>query len=184
VVATAARAPQERRRGTCRLIVANPGRVTMRLRVIAVGERVPAWIDAGIAEYRSRLPRAFQLDITTVRASPRTQGKPTPVLLEAEATRLQAAVPDGYVRVALDEHGRSLDTRALAAAIARWRSEAPGIAFWIGGADGLAPGLRTRASMTLSLSALTLPHALARLVLVEQIYRCVSLIENHPYHRE
>jgi 23S rRNA (pseudouridine1915-N3)-methyltransferase len=86
--------------------------------------------------------------------------------------------------VALDERGRSLDTRGFAGAIERWRAEAPGIAFWIGGPDGLAPALVARASMTLSLSALTLPHALARLVLVEQLYRCVSLIENHPYHRE
>jgi 23S rRNA (pseudouridine1915-N3)-methyltransferase len=105
-------------------------------------------------------------------------------MMEAEAARLEAATPDGFVRVALDEHGRSLDTRAFAAAIERWRTHAPGIAFWIGGPDGLDPALAARASMILALSALTLPHALARLVLVEQIYRCVSLIEHHPYHRE
>ncbi|MCA3071815.1 MAG: 23S rRNA (pseudouridine(1915)-N(3))-methyltransferase RlmH [Rhodocyclaceae bacterium] len=156
----------------------------MRFRVIAVGERVPAWIDEGIAEYRGRLPRLYRLEVTPVKASPRTQGKPVAAMMEAEASRLEAAVPEGFVRVALDEHGRSLDTRAFAAAIERWRSEVPGIAFWIGGPDGLAPALAARASMTLALSALTLPHALARLVLVEQIYRCVSLLEHHPYHRE
>jgi len=152
--------------------------------VIAVGQRVPDWIEAGIAEYRKRLPRTFRLEVTAVRASPRTQGKPVPVLMAAEAERLEAAVPEGFIRVALDEHGRSLDTRALAGTIEQWRVRAPGVAFWIGGADGLDPGLRSRASMTLALSALTLPHALARLVLVEQLYRCVSLIEHHPYHRE
>ncbi len=156
----------------------------MRFRVIAVGERVPAWIDAGISDYRSRLPRLYRLEVATVKASPRTQGKPVAVMMDAEAERLEAAVPDGFVRVALDEHGRSLDTRAFATAIERWRGEAPGIAFLIGGPDGLAPALAARASMTLALSALTLPHALARLVLVEQLYRCVSLIEHHPYHRE
>lgn len=156
----------------------------MRFQVIAVGERVPAWIAEGIADYRGRLPRAYRLDLTPVKASPRTQGKPVPAMMEAEAARLEAAVPDGFVRVALDEHGRALDTRAFATAIERWRVQAPGIAFWIGGPDGLDPALAARASMTLALSALTLPHALARLVLVEQIYRCVSLIEHHPYHRE
>jgi len=156
----------------------------LRFRVIAVGERVPAWIDAGIVEYRNRLPRSFPLEIHAVRASPRTEGKPMAVLRSAEAVRLEAAAPDGFIRVALDEHGKALDTRALAAAMERWRGQAPGVAFFIGGADGLAPELLARASMTLALSALTLPHALARLVLVEQIYRCVSLIEHHPYHRE
>lgn len=145
---------------------------------------MPAWIDEGIAEYRGRLPRLYRLEVTPVKASPRTQGKPVAAMMEAEAGRLEAAVPDGFVRVALDEHGRSLDTRAFAAAIERWRAQAPGIAFWIGGPDGLDPALAARASMTLALSALTLPHALARLVLVEQIYRCVSLLEHHPYHRE
>jgi 23S rRNA (pseudouridine1915-N3)-methyltransferase len=156
----------------------------MRFRVIAVGERVPAWIDAGIADYLGRLPRQYRLEVATVKASPRTQGKPVAAMMEAEAARLEAATPEGFVRVALDEHGRSLDTRAFAAAIERWRTHAPGIAFWIGGPDGLDPALAARASMILALSALTLPHALARLVLVEQIYRCVSLIEHHPYHRE
>ncbi|MEI6319645.1 MAG: 23S rRNA (pseudouridine(1915)-N(3))-methyltransferase RlmH [Pseudomonadota bacterium] len=156
----------------------------MRFRVIAVGERVPAWIDAGIADYLGRLPRQYRLEVATVKASPRTQGKPVVAMMEAEAARLEAATPEGFVRVALDEHGRSLDTRAFAAAIERWRTHAPSIAFWIGGPDGLDPALAARASMTLALSALTLPHALARLVLVEQIYRCVSLIEHHPYHRE
>ena len=156
----------------------------MRFLVIAIGQRVPDWIEAGIAEYRNRLPRTFRLEVTAVRASPRTQGKPVPVLMAAEAERLESAVPDGFIRVALDEHGRSLDTRTLAGAIEQWRLQAPGVAFWIGGADGLDPGLRSRASMTLALSSLTLPHALARLVLVEQLYRCVSLIEHHPYHRE
>jgi 23S rRNA (pseudouridine1915-N3)-methyltransferase len=156
----------------------------LRFLVVAVGERVPAWIDAGIAEYRSRLPRLYRLDVATVKAAPRTQGKPVPAMMQTEAARLEAAVPDGYVRVALDERGRSLDTRALATAVERWRAQAPGVAFWIGGPDGLDPALAARATMTLSLSALTLPHALARLVLVEQVYRCVSVIEHHPYHRE
>lgn len=152
--------------------------------MIATGERVPDWIDAGISDYRSRLPRRYMLEMTPVKASPRTQGKSVAVMMDAEAQRLEAAVPDGFVRVALDERGRSLDTRAFAAAIERWRDEAPGVAFLIGGPDGLAPALAARASMTLALSAFTLPHALARLVLVEQLYRCVSLLEHHPYHRE
>jgi 23S rRNA (pseudouridine1915-N3)-methyltransferase len=156
----------------------------MRLRVIAVGDRMPDWIDAGVEDYRARLPRAFALEVVAVRPAPRGEGRPVSTMLAAEAQRLRAATPQGHVTVALDERGRALATRALAGQIERWRERAPGVAFWIGGPDGLDAQLRDSANFQLSLSALTLPHALARLVLVEQIYRCVSLIGNHPYHRD
>lgn len=145
---------------------------------------MPSWIDAGVEDYRARLPRAFALEVVAVRPAPRGEGRPVPVMLAAEAQRLRAVTPDGYVTVAMDERGRALATRPLATQIERWRDHAPGVAFWIGGPDGLDPALREAAAFRLSLSALTLPHALARLVLVEQLYRCVSLIGNHPYHRD
>ncbi len=156
----------------------------MRFRVIAVGDRMPAWIDAGVEDYRSRLPRAFALEVVPVRAAPRGEGRPVAAMLAAEAQRLRAATPEGHLAVAMDERGKALGTRALAGQIERWRERASGVAFWIGGPDGLDPALREGADFQLSLSALTLPHAIARLVLVEQIYRCVSLIGHHPYHRD
>jgi len=156
----------------------------MRFRVIAVGERMPSWIDAGVEDYRARLPRAYPLDVVAVRAAPRSEARPVGAMLAAEAQRLRAATPADHVTVALDERGRTLSTRSLAGQIERWREHASGVAFWIGGPDGLAPDLRESATFQLSLSALTLPHALARLLLVEQLYRCVSLIGNHPYHRD
>jgi 23S rRNA (pseudouridine1915-N3)-methyltransferase len=152
--------------------------------VIAVGERMPAWVDAALADYLERLPREWRTTLVTVRAVRRGAGRPAADALAAESQRLLAAVPRGALLVALDERGTQLATRQFAARLARWREQHGVIAFVIGGADGLHDEVRQRAAFLLSLSAMTLPHALARVLLVEQLYRAVSLLAGHPYHRD
>ncbi len=155
----------------------------MRVRVIALGHRVPAWVAAGWDDYARRLPREWNLELLELKAEPRDRGKPVAQLLAAEAERIRVACR-GARLVALDERGRSWTTRALADALDRWRSDAEDIAFVIGSADGLDPALRAEAAAVVALSALTLPHALVRILLVEQLYRASALLAGHPYHRE
>jgi 23S rRNA (pseudouridine1915-N3)-methyltransferase len=156
----------------------------VKLAVVAVGHRMPAWVDAGFADYARRLPRECALELKEIRPEPRSSGKTAAQLAAAEAVRIRAAVPRGAVRVALDERGRALTTAQLAAQLGRWRDEGRDAAFIVGGPDGLDPAVRQGADLVLALSALTLPHALARVVLAEQLYRAFSILHNHPYHRE
>lgn len=155
----------------------------MKLRVVATGQRMPAWVAAGWDDYARRMPREFPLELVLLKAEPRDRGKPVPQLLAAEGVRIQAACKDARV-VALDERGAPWTTRMLAEALARWRDEASDAAFVIGSADGLADGVKRNASAVVALSALTLPHGLVRIIVAEQLYRAVSLLAGHPYHRE
>lgn len=156
----------------------------MRFMVIAVGTRVPRWAQEATAEYAKRMPRDLPLKLVELRSEPRASGKPAEALLRAEAARIHAALPAGVLRVALDERGRELTTSALARWIAGKSVEGCDIAFIIGGPDGLAPSIKEQAHLRLRLSSLTLPHALVRVVLAEQLYRAVSILRHHPYHRE
>jgi 23S rRNA (pseudouridine1915-N3)-methyltransferase len=156
----------------------------VRLVVVAVGTGQPRWVNEGFAEYARRLPRETPLELVAVRAESRTAGRTRPALLGTEAKRIEAAVPHGALRVALDERGRDLDTRALAALLGRWRQDGRDVAFLIGGPDGLDPTLKAAADSCIRLSSLTLPHGLARLMLAEALYRAASLLAGHPYHRE
>ena len=155
----------------------------MNLRVIAFGQRMPAWIDAGWDEYARRMPREFVLELVVLKAEPRDRGRTTAQMLAAEALRIAAASRDSRL-IALDERGQPWTTRTLAENLARWRDEARDIAFVIGSADGLADSVKRDAAATVALSALTLPHGLVRILVAEQLYRAVSLISHHPYHRE
>jgi 23S rRNA (pseudouridine1915-N3)-methyltransferase len=154
----------------------------MKLVVAAVGHRMPAWIDEGFHEYARRMPREMRLELAAVKPAAGAQGQGQDKA--AEAARLRAAVPAGAKLVALDERGKALTTAALAKQLERWREEGCDVAFAIGGADGLEAGLVKEAALVLSLSALTLPHALARVLLAEQLYRAWTILQNHPYHRE
>ena len=145
---------------------------------------MPDWVDAGVQEFARRMPRESPLTIVEVKAEPRTQGKPVEALLEAERVRIEQALPARARIVALDERGDDLTTVALAGRLRRWRGEGDDVALLIGGPDGLSPALKARAHELIRLSSLTLPHALARLLLAEALYRAVSLEANHPYHRE
>ena len=155
----------------------------MRLLVLAVGTRMPPWADAAFAEYAKRMPRHLPMTLLEIRPEPRTSGKPAAALCHAEGERIAQALPAGAMKVALDERGREFTTEALAQWLERMTGEGRDIAFLIGGADGLPPELKKNADLTLRLSAMTLPHALARVVLAEQLYRAVSINQNHPYHR-
>ena len=156
----------------------------MKLLVAAVGTRMPDWVDAGFAEYAKRLPRETPLTLIEVKPEPRNSGKPVAALMAAEAERLRTALPPRCRRVILDEHGSDLTTRSLADRLTQWLAAGDDVAFIIGGPDGLDAAVKRDAHETLRLSSLTLPHGLARVMLAETLYRAVSLIKGHPYHRE
>ena len=154
----------------------------MKLRVVALGHRMPAWVAAGWDDYARRMPREFALELCALKPEPR-DGKPIERLLAAEATRIAAACKGAPI-IALDERGRPWTTRELAAHLSSWRETAREVAFVIGSADGLAASVKRDAVALVALSALTLPHGLARVLLAEQLYRAASLVTGHPYHRE
>jgi 23S rRNA (pseudouridine1915-N3)-methyltransferase len=149
--------------------------------VAAIGHRMPAWVDAGFAEYAGRMPRDARIELTALKPAPR--GGELKRALESEGQRLLAALPAGCYRVALDERGTAFSTMELARRIASWRNAGRDIAFVIGGADGLPESVKKSSDLAWSLSPLTLPHGLARVLLAEQLYRAVSILHNHPYHR-
>ena len=155
----------------------------MKLRVVALGQRMPGWVDAGWDDYARRMPREFALELVLLKPESRDGGKPVAQMLAAEALRITAACKNARV-VALDERGQPWTTRVLAENLSRWRAEARDIAFVIGSADGLADTVKRDATAIVALSALTLPHGLVRVVVAEQLYRAVSLLSRHPYHRE
>ena len=155
----------------------------MNLRVVALGHRMPAWVAAGWSDYARRLPRDFALELVELKPAPRTGGRTVAQTLAAEAERIAAACR-GALTVALDERGRPWTTRILADRLTRWRDEARAVAFVVGSADGLADSVKRDAAEVVSLSAMTLPHCLVRVIVAEQIYRAASLLAGHPYHRE
>jgi len=142
---------------------------------------MPDWITAGFNEYTRRMPREAQISLLEIKPEPRTAGKITAQIMEAEAQRILAALPKNCRRIALDERGTQPTTRQL---MQDWMREGGDVAFIIGGADGLHESVKQAAQQLLALSALTLPHALVRVLLAEQLYRAYSLMHNHPYHRE
>ena len=155
----------------------------VRLLVVAVGARMPGWVDEAFEEYAKRMPRGMKTELIEIRPEPRSEGKPPERLMAAEAERIERAVPRGAFRVALDERGREMTTAELARWLEARRLDGGDLAFLIGGADGLAEGTKRGAQAMLRLSAMTLPHGLARVFLAEQLYRAAAILENHPYHR-
>ncbi len=156
----------------------------MKLLVVAVAQRPPAWVEAGWAEYAQRMPRHLPLQLVEVKPEPRTTGKPPAAMMAAEAARIRAALPAQCRRIALDERGDAPTTRELATRLERWQASGDDVALLIGGPDGLDAALKAEADERLRLSSLTLPHALVRVILAEALYRAVSLSAGHPYHRE
>jgi 23S rRNA (pseudouridine1915-N3)-methyltransferase len=159
----------------------------LKLWVIAVGHRMPAWIDTAFEDYARRMPREAQIKLVEIKAEPRHESDHSGRsrrLTEAEARRITAAIPIDAYRVVLDERGREWSTRELASELEKWQMRRPHVAFIIGGADGLHESVRRAADWIWSLSRLTLPHALVRVVVAEQIYRAYSILRNHPYHRD
>ena len=155
----------------------------MKLRVVAFGHRMPAWVAAGYDEYARRLPREFALDLVELKPEPRERGRNVERLLAAEASRIAGACT-GHRLVALDERGAAWTTREFADRLRKWRDEGADIAFVIGSADGLSADVKSQAAALVAVSAMTLPHGLVRVLLAEQIYRAASLLAGHPYHRD
>lgn len=155
----------------------------MKLIVIAVGNRMPEWVNTAWKDYAKRMPADCTIELKEIKPEPRTSGKTPAQMMEAEARRIQAAITADTVVMALDEHGRDLTTMALSQQLEGWRSNGQDIAFLIGGPDGLDAALKQRCAGMLRLSSLTLPHPMVRIVLVEQLYRAWAILTNHPYHR-
>jgi 23S rRNA (pseudouridine1915-N3)-methyltransferase len=155
----------------------------MKLLIVAVGQRVPDWAQSAWDDYVKRFPSELKVELKAVKTEPRGS-KTLETLYAAERQRIEAVLPRGARIVALDERGTSLTTMALAAKLKAWQLESDDVALVIGGPDGLDPAFRQAAHERIRLSDLTLPHAFARVLLIEQLYRACSINANHPYHRE
>jgi 23S rRNA (pseudouridine1915-N3)-methyltransferase len=155
----------------------------VRLLVVAVGQRIPDWAETAWDDYAKRFPPEIKLELKAVKTEPRAS-KTIETLYAAERSRIEAVIPKGFRIVVLDERGSTLTTQALAGQLKGWQLSGDHVALVIGGPDGLDPAFRQAAHERIRLSDLTLPHALARVLLVEQLYRAWSINANHPYHRE
>lgn len=155
----------------------------MRLVIVAVGQRVPDWAQTAWDDYAKRFPYEIKVELKAVKTEPRGS-KTVETLVAAERARIEAALPKACRIVALDERGTALTTVALAAKLQNWQLESDDVALVIGGPDGLDPVLKQAAHERIRLSDLTLPHAMVRVLLIEQLYRAWSINANHPYHRE
>jgi 23S rRNA (pseudouridine1915-N3)-methyltransferase len=158
--------------------------VDMKLLIVSVGYKMPDWITAGFNEYTKRMPREAQIFLLEIKPEPRTTGKTTMQIMEAEAKRILAALPQNCRRIALDERGAQPTTKQLAVQMHDWMRDRYDVAFIVGGADGLHETVKHASQQLLALSALTLPHTFVRVLLAEQLYRAHSMMHNHPYHRE
>lgn len=155
----------------------------MKLVIVAVGQKVPDWAQTAYDDYAKRFPPELRVELKAVKTEPRGS-KTTETLWAAERQRIEAAIPRGARVVALDERGTTLTTQALAQQLRHWQLGGDDVALVIGGPDGLDPAFREGAHQRIRLSDLTLPHAMVRVLLIEQLYRAWSINANHPYHRE
>jgi len=150
---------------------------------LVVGNKLPNWINIAFSEYAKRLSQEITTHLIEIKSEKRVSNKSKEQILRAECNRIRTAIPIGSRVIVLDEHGMQWTTTQLAHTIQNWMREGGNTAFIIGGADGLHHEIKSSAHEAFSLSKLTFPHGLARVILIEQLYRAVSLIKNHPYHR-
>ncbi len=155
----------------------------MQIHMLAIGKKMPDWIDAGFKEYQRRLKTTMPLNLIELATTRKSNSQDSKTVIREEGEKLLSAIPDGSWVIALDEHGKQWDSKGLASQLEKWAGHSSNIALMIGGADGLDKACLDRADQTWSLSPLTLPHAMVRVVVTEQIYRAWSLNNNHPYHR-
>jgi len=156
----------------------------VRITILAVGHKAPGWVQEGFNEYARRMPAEARLELVELKPEERGAGRSADRAKVLEGERILAAVPQGATLLALDERGRSVTTQGLSVMLSDWMRDGTYPCFVIGGADGLSDPVRERAAKLISLSALTLPHALVRVVLAEQLYRAWTILARHPYHRE
>jgi len=155
----------------------------MRFKIIAVGTRMPAWVTEGWKDYAKRLPRDFQVELVELSLGPRGKNQSVERVIGKESEQILAAIPKGDKVIALEVTGKPWSTETLASNLANWSMECSNFSLLIGGPDGLSRECLQRADAKWSLSALTLPHPLVRIVLIEQLYRAWSILNNHPYHK-
>lgn len=155
----------------------------MRLKLVAAGTRMPGWVRDGVDDYAARMPGNCRIEVIEIPVARRGTRQDPARALEKEAKKMLAVPKPGDHVVALEVDGRQLDSEGLARRLERWIRAGGDVVFLIGGPDGLGPGCRERAGFVWSLSKLTLPHALVRVVLAEQLYRANAILANHPYHR-
>jgi 23S rRNA (pseudouridine1915-N3)-methyltransferase len=156
----------------------------MKLIILAVGARMPDWVQTAYDDFAKRMPRECSLELREIKAEPRTTGKTVEAMMAAEALRIRAALPTRCRRIILDERGTEATTKLWAQKLGDWMSGGEDVVFMIGGPDGLDPTLKAEADERYRISGLTLPHAMVRVMLAEALYRSVSLHKGHPYHRE
>ncbi|MCL4745003.1 MAG: 23S rRNA (pseudouridine(1915)-N(3))-methyltransferase RlmH [Burkholderiaceae bacterium] len=156
----------------------------MLIRLIAIGTRMPGWVNEAVEDYSRRLPAEIRVEWREIRAEPRSAKGDPARWMARECDRIRSALPANARIVVLDEHGADLDTREFARRLQRWQRDARPVAMLIGGPDGLDATLKADACEAIRLSSLTLAHPLVRVVIAEQLYRACSLLSNHPYHRE
>ncbi len=155
----------------------------MKLHIVVVGNKMPDWINTAFSEYAKRLCQEVTVHLSEIKPEKRSNNKSKEHILRTESQRIKTAIPIGSRLVALDEHGKQKTTVQLADTIQQWLQDGQETVFVIGGPDGLHDDIKSTAQDVWSLSKLTFPHGLVRVMLVEQLYRAVSLIRNHPYHR-
>ena len=165
--------------------MARPGRrsVTMQIKLIAVGSRMPGWVNQGYTEYARRLPRECALQLREIAAGKRLKNTDIERLLRDEGERMLAAIPRASHVVTVDIDGRPWTTGELADALRRWLASGQNVALLVGGPEGLSEAVREQAQESWSLSRLTFPHPLVRIIVAEQVYRAWSILQRHPYHR-
>lgn len=155
----------------------------MKIEIISVGKRMPDWVDEGFKSYIKRMPHEIEISLTEIALPKRTKSASIDNLIEQEGKEMLAAIPKGGRIIALDERGKGWSSQALADELQRWRESGETPCLLIGGPDGLTPACLEKAERRWSLSPLTLPHPLVRILLAEQLYRAWSILAHHPYHR-
>ncbi len=155
----------------------------MRIHLIAVGKRMPGWVEAGFEEYRRRMPPECRLELVEIAAGQRGKGADLARLQREEGEKMLAAIPRGAEVVALEAGGKRVDTEGLSRWLEGWLAGGRDVALLVGGPEGLAPDCLARADRRWSLSLLTFPHPLVRILVAEQLYRAMSILKGHPYHK-
>lgn len=155
----------------------------MQLIIAAVGHKMPAWIEAGFAEYAKRMPPEIRIHLKEIKPVERSGSKTAETAMALERAKIEAVIPKGARIIALDERGRDLTSVQLSQQLVQWQQDGRDVALIIGGADGLDAEFKARADMLIRISSLTLPHGMVRVMLAEQLYRAWSITQNHPYHR-
>ena len=156
----------------------------MRIHLIAVGKKMPEWVNSGFSEFSKRMPPELQINLVEITPSVRNKTTPIEKNIKEEGKRIQSAIPSNSRLIVLDEKGKKFSSIELSKKMEEWFPQGQDIAIVIGGADGIDDRIKQQADETWSLSSFTLPHALVRVIVAEQLYRAWSILKGHPYHRE